>query len=125
MALLRSTVRLRYAPFTSKHPGFVMSYFNTIDQMPEDPILGLPLIFAADNRSTKVNLGIGSYKDAQGKPQVLDCVRRAEKEILEKNLNKEYLPIQGHAGFLTQSLNIIFGKDQKSPERERIYPLQT
>ena len=44
----------------------------------------------------KVNLGIGAYRDDDGKPYVFPVVRKAE-EIITANLSldKEYLPIDG------------------------------
>jgi aspartate/tyrosine/aromatic aminotransferase len=46
----------------------------------------------ADPNPTKMNLGVGAYRDDNGKPVVLDCVREAESRIAGKG-NMEYLPI--------------------------------
>lgn len=77
--------------------------------LPEDPILYLAILFALESKSTKVNLGIGSYKEAHGKPVVLDCVREAERLLLEKDLNKEYLPIEGDKDFIGHIAKLVFG----------------
>lgn len=91
-----------------------MSYFDNVAKLPEDPILGLSIAFAADPRPHKVNLGVGAYRDAEGKPYVLSCVRKAEQILLEKQLNKEYLPIKGDPDFLQTSVKLIFGESQRS-----------
>lgn len=88
-----------------------MPFFNDIPQLPDDPILGLPIAFAADPRPNKINLGIGSYKTAEGLPLVLSCVRKAESLLLQKPLTKEYLPIEGDAEFLRCSLQLLLGSD--------------
>jgi aspartate aminotransferase, cytoplasmic len=82
---------------------------------PPDPIFGLNSAFKADKSGKKVNLGVGAYRTAEGKPWVLQCVQRAEAKILASqasgNVNKEYLPIDGHAGLRTRSAELIFGKE--------------
>jgi aspartate/tyrosine/aromatic aminotransferase len=37
--------------------------------------------FKKDNDSRKLNLGVGAYRTAEGKPLVLNVVRTAEKRI--------------------------------------------
>lgn len=86
-----------------------MSHFNTVELLPEDAIFNLPILFAADKHLKKVNLGIGSYKDAHGKPVVLECVRQAEQLIINKKLDKEYLPIAGDPNYITALLKLILG----------------
>lgn len=75
----------------------------------EDPILSLGVFFRQDARPNKVNLGIGAYKSAEGDPTVLSCVRKAERWIQEQLLDKEYLPIEGDAAFLHQTLPLVLG----------------
>jgi len=40
----------------------------------------------------KVSLGVGAYRDDNGKPYVLHCVLEAERRILAKHLDKGILP---------------------------------
>ncbi|KAL2593130.1 hypothetical protein AAZX31_12G121500 [Glycine max] len=35
----------------------------------------------ADQSPNKVNVGVGAYRDDDGKPVVLECVREAERRI--------------------------------------------
>ncbi len=100
-------------------------FLNDIPLLPNDPILGLAGLFAAEKRSNKVNLGIGAYKTAEDSPFVLKCVQKAEKLIWQKNLNKEYLPIDGDEEFLNCSLQLIFGSDLDTIDPARIYSSQT
>lgn len=102
-----------------------MSFFDEIPQMPIDPIFGLPIAFAADPRPNKINLGIGAYKTAEGNPLVLNSVRKAESLILQKHLNKEYLPIEGDAEFLRCSLELLLGKDSPLFQTGNYFAAQT
>lgn len=102
-----------------------MPFFTNIPLLPEDPILGLPIAFAADARQNKVNLGIGAYKTAEGFPLVLSCVRKAESLIVQKNLNKEYLPIEGDAEFLRCALQLLFGQESPLWQTNRFFAAQT
>ena len=45
---------------------------------PPDPILGVSEAFKRDTNPKKMNLGVGAYRDDQGKPFVLSCVRKVE-----------------------------------------------
>jgi aspartate aminotransferase, mitochondrial len=54
---------------------------------PADPILGVAESFKKDSASNKVNLSIGAYRDDDGKPVILDSVKKAQKIILEANLD--------------------------------------
>ena len=57
---------------------------------PPDPIVGLNEQFAADDFPRKVIVGVGAYRDDAGKPYVLPSVRKAEKIMMDKNLDMEY-----------------------------------
>ena len=49
--------------------------FENLQALPEDPILGLMAAFRADTATTKIDLGVGVYKDEHGKTPVLRAVR--------------------------------------------------
>jgi aspartate/tyrosine/aromatic aminotransferase len=102
-----------------------MSFFGDVALLTDDPILSLPIAFAADPRPFKVNLGIGAYQTAEGMPLLLNSVRKAEIQIFQKNLNKAYLPIEGDAEFLNYALQLLFGVDLNILNREAIFSAQT
>jgi len=78
---------------------------------PPDPILGVTEAYKRDTNPKKVNLGAGAYRDDQGKPYVLPVVRKAEKLIVEKSLDKEYSAIHGVADFNKASAELAFGDE--------------
>jgi aspartate aminotransferase, mitochondrial len=43
---------------------------------PPDPILGVTEAFKRDTNPNKMNLGVGAYRDDNGKPYVLPSVRK-------------------------------------------------
>lgn len=102
-----------------------MSFFNETPQLPIDPILGLPVLFAADPRSNKINLGVGTYKTAEGNSIVLRSVRKAEGLLLQKHLNKDYLPIEGDPEFLQYSLMLLLGTDSSFLKSGHFFSAQT
>lgn len=94
-----------------------MSFFRKVELLPADPILSLPLLFQAETNPKKVNLGVGTYRDAEGKSLVLTCVRAAEQQIIAQPLSKDYLPIEGGKEFLQACMELVFGKDLTIAER--------
>lgn len=102
-----------------------MSFFNDIPQLPADPIFGIPLLFAADHRPDKVNLSVGSYRTAEGHPLVLSTVRKGEILLLEKQQNKEYLPIEGDPTFLYYTNRLLFGEDSPIFQSNRFFSAQS
>jgi aspartate/tyrosine/aromatic aminotransferase len=87
-----------------------MANFPVSEWIPaDDPILGLNVAFRKDARPNKVNLGVGAYRTAAGQPLVLPSITTAETMLLEKKLNKEYLPIDGDADFVQAIKALVFG----------------
>ncbi len=86
-----------------------MSHFSYISEAPVDPIFGLTAAFLQDPRKNKINLGIGVYKTEDLQTPVLSCVKQAEKEILEKEISKNYLPVEGDALYLDLVARLVLG----------------
>ena len=98
-----------------------------VKQAPADPILGLSAGFKADKNPNKVNLGIGAYRDDEGKPYVFPVVRAAEQRIVNNHkLDKEYLPIDGNQDFLKGARGVLFGWNHADvPAGGRVASCQT
>jgi aspartate/tyrosine/aromatic aminotransferase len=91
-----------------------MSVWASVPEAPLDPILGMSQRHAADTDPRKVNVSIGAYRTDEGKPLVLNCVKKAEKMMLEDTtLNKEYLPQRGDVVYAQLCQKMIFGADSK------------
>ncbi|KAL2529037.1 Leucine rich repeat N-terminal domain-containing protein [Forsythia ovata] len=78
--------------FTTDLAGFdATGIFNAkfpthVEPAPKDLIIGVTKAFLANPSPNKVNVGVGAYRDDNGKPVVLECVREAERRIAG-NLN--------------------------------------
>ncbi|KAL8290308.1 hypothetical protein RQP46_003247 [Phenoliferia psychrophenolica] len=87
---------------------------------PPDAILGVTEAFKADTDPKKINLGVGAYRDAEGKPYVLPSVRKADELILAQKYDKEYLPITGFPDFTKQAMILAYGPDSLPLKENRI-----
>ncbi|KAJ3321845.1 Aspartate aminotransferase, cytoplasmic [Boothiomyces sp. JEL0866] len=71
---------------------------------PPDVIFELTASYKADTDPNKINLGVGAYRDNDGKPWVLPVVKKAEHAIVgDGSLDHEYLPIDGIKQFTEAS----------------------
>ena len=93
--------------------------FDTLTKAPGDKILALMGEYAADNRSTKIDLGVGVYKDEQGITSIMTAVKKAEARILADAKTKTYLGIAGNKGFGAAVLDLALG-DSVERSRTRI-----
>ena len=98
--------------------------FASVDMAPADPILGVSEAFKRDVSDAKLNLGVGAYRTDELKPYVLSVVRKAEQRELERNENKEYLPIEGLAAFRSATAELLLGRDSEVIRDERIATVQ-
>ncbi|CAH0557881.1 unnamed protein product [Brassicogethes aeneus] len=87
-----------------------MSWWSQVAMGPPDAILGVTEAFKSDTNPKKINLGVGAYRDDDGKPFVLPSVKKAEEVIRSKNLDKEYAPISGTADFCKRSIELALGE---------------
>lgn len=100
------------------------SIFEKVPLLPADTIFGITQDFNADPRRQKVNLGVGTYKDAEGRPLVLHSVFQAEELLLEQKPDKEYLPIGGDSEFVSLLLKVVFG-EHRALQEKRIQGIQS
>ena len=96
-----------------------------VEMAPRDPILGVTEAFVADKNPKKVNLGVGIYYDDTGKVPVLECVRRAERDMAEKSAPRAYLPIDGLAAYDKAIQTLVFGADNPALKDNRVITVQT
>jgi aromatic-amino-acid transaminase len=100
------------------------SLFSAVEMAPRDPILGLNEAFNADQRATKVNLGVGVYTNDEGKIPVLRAVAAAEKQLVEKAAPRGYLPIDGIAAYDSAVQKLLFGEGSELIAQGRVVTAQ-
>jgi aspartate aminotransferase len=97
-----------------------------VPQAPPDAILGISEAFKKDTDKRKLNLGVGAYRTAQGKPLVLDVVRTAEQRIAaDRSRDKEYAAIGGNTSFCSLSARLAFGANSSVLREKRNCTVQT
>eukprot|EP00475_Leptophrys_vorax_P007679 TRINITY_DN1486_c2_g1_i1.p1 TRINITY_DN1486_c2_g1~~TRINITY_DN1486_c2_g1_i1.p1 ORF type:complete len:458 (+),score=53.06 TRINITY_DN1486_c2_g1_i1:1930-3303(+) len=100
------------------------SKFQDVAMAPPDPILGVSEAFRADTHPDKLNLGVGAYRTEDLQPYVLRVVTKAEKLMLDKHENKEYLPIEGLAAFNKATVELLLGAGNKAVADGRVATVQ-
>lgn len=99
--------------------------FETLPQLPADPILGLMDAFRNDSNPNKIDLGVGVYKNEQGATPVLESVKRAERDILELEQTKLYIGPAGAAEFSSALQNLLLGENHPALTDNRVSFMQT
>jgi len=89
--------------------------FDSVVLGPPDGIFLVKQKYQADTSPERLDVGIGAYRDENGKPYVLNVVKKAEKIMMEdKEANKEYLGIAGNALFIKSTQEFCFGEEAQS-----------
>lgn len=81
---------------------------NLKEQAP-DKIIELIALYAADEREGKLDLGVGVYKDAQGKTPVMRAVKAAEARLLDSQDSKSYVGLLGDLSFVDAIRELVLG----------------
>jgi len=87
------------------------SLLSPIEMAPRDPILGVTDAFNADTNPKKVNLGVGVYTNDMGKVPLLECVKRAEAQLVAAASPRGYLPIDGLVTYNKLVQALVFGAE--------------
>lgn len=96
--------------------------FESLERLAPDAIIRLIGEYQQDPRDTKVDLGIGVYRNDQGETPVLDVVKQAERRLVESQSTKSYIGSAGPADFNEAMRDLTFAG---SVAKERVVMLQT
>ncbi len=83
--------------------------FDRLKPQPEDKIIKLIGMYAADPRDEKLDLGVGVYKDKTGKTPVMRAVKKAEARLLETQESKSYVGLLGNLDFVGAMRDLVLG----------------
>lgn len=75
----------------------------------DDPILVLMRAFQADPRPGKVDLGIGVWRDAEGRTPVFGAVKTAEERLWRTQDTKSYVSFAGDPAFHAAVGDLLLG----------------
>ncbi|MEC6882230.1 amino acid aminotransferase [Photobacterium piscicola] len=73
--------------------------FSQLSPAQPDPILSLSLIYNADQRDHKMDLGIGVYRNNQGQTPIMTAISQAEQRLLQTQTTKSYVGLAGSEVF--------------------------
>jgi aspartate aminotransferase len=90
-----------------------------------DSILALMAKYRADPFPEKVDLGVGVYRDLSSNTPILDCVRRAEREVLAAQTTKSYIGAAGREEFNDAVEELVLGSAHGARRDRRARTLQT
>ena len=97
-----------------------------VDAYAGDPILTLVETFHKDTREQKVNLGLASYYDEQGRIPLLPSVQQAEaQQRAAAPAPRPYQPMEGAANYRTAVQHPLFGADHEAVRRVASPTIQT
>ncbi|KNE95468.1 hypothetical protein PSTG_11180 [Puccinia striiformis f. sp. tritici PST-78] len=103
----------------------VASTWSNVPPGPPNPILAVGDAFRACTSPLKMNLGVGAYRDEEGKPFVLPSVRKAEAAVVAAKYDKEYLGTTGLPEFTKAAALLAYGLDSVPLQEGRIATCQT
>jgi aromatic-amino-acid transaminase len=76
---------------------------------PADKILALMQAFKDDPREVKIDLGVGVYRDAEGRTPVMRAVKAAERRLVEEQTTKAYTGLAGDPAFGLALARLVLG----------------
>nr|WP_256256272.1 aromatic amino acid transaminase [Pseudomonas agarici] len=85
-----------------------VAVLERLEVLPADPLLGLIELFQSDTRPSKMDLGVGVYKDPTGATPIMPSVKQAESVILETQQSKSYYSSEGNLRFLESAEELVF-----------------
>ncbi len=83
--------------------------FEMLQPQPADKILTLVQMYKDDPRPTKIDLGVGVYKDATGLTPVMRAVKAAEQKLWETQDTKVYTSLIGDPAFGQAMAQLVLG----------------
>ncbi|RIV85867.1 aromatic amino acid transaminase [Aurantiacibacter zhengii] len=100
---------------------------DKLTQQPPDALLALIKLYNADPRASKIDLGVGVYRTADGATPVFRAIKAAEKRLVDGQDTKAYLGPEGDMGFVNALMPHVFGDSltAKLTEAGRIDGMQT
>lgn len=81
--------------------------------------------YRADPFTEKVDLGVGVFRDLSGNTPILNCVRKAEREVLAAQTTKSYVAAAGREEFNSAVEELVLGTAHSARRDRRARSQQT
>ena len=98
--------------------------FDSLALLPPDSILGLAAACRADSNPDKVDLTLGVYMDETGLCPVFEAVQQAQRDLVQEEITKVYMPPQGDAAYLEGIQTLVLG-ERRARLGDRLTAVQT
>ncbi|KAL5806770.1 hypothetical protein ACOSQ4_029503 [Xanthoceras sorbifolium] len=108
---------------TSSSSARNLGWWNHVGPAAKDPITGVTEAFLADSYASKINLGVGAYRDDDGRPVVLQCVREAEARIAGSEF-LESVSTSVSSKMVEESVKLVYGKESDVVKEGRVAGVQ-
>lgn len=82
---------------------------ENLSPQPPDVLLALIKQYEADERTDKIDLGVGVYRTAKGATPVFAAVKKAEARLVAEQDSKAYIGPEGDMGFVHALMPWVFG----------------
>ncbi|MCR9146080.1 MAG: aspartate/tyrosine/aromatic aminotransferase [Rhodobacteraceae bacterium] len=96
--------------------------FDHLKELPADKILALMQAYKDDPRETKIDLGVGVYKNAEGVTPIMRAIKAAEKRWWETEETKAYTGLAGDPAFADALIGLVLGD---SAHRDQVAAVAT
>ena len=96
--------------------------FEHLKEQPKDKILALMQAYKDDPRETKIDLGVGVYKNPQGVTPIMRAVKAAERRWWDEETTKAYTGLAGDPAFSDAMIGLVLGD---SVSREQVSAVAT
>ena len=84
--------------------------FSQLSPAQPDPILSLSLIYNADQRDHKMDLGIGVYRNNHGQTPIMAAISQAEHRLLQTQTTKSYVGLAGSEVFNQCMIDLLLAE---------------
>ncbi|WP_313801805.1 amino acid aminotransferase [Sphingobium sp.] len=91
--------------------------FAALVAQPADALLGLIALYRDDQRTAKIDLGVGVFRTDDGRTPVMRAVKAAEKRLIHEQTSKSYLGAEGDVAYTDLLGEVVLGPEMARSDR--------
>ncbi len=99
--------------------------FDVFRPVAADPILNLSVLYQQDNNPSKVDLGVGVYRNELGQTPIMAAVAQAEARLMQEQTSKAYIGVAGSLRYCELVAEMILGQGHTAIVDQRLSIAQT
>ncbi len=84
------------------------SFYSTLAAPEPDALHGIMAEYQADARANKMDLGVGVYRNSEGRSPVMKAIKLAEQKLISAEHSKSYLGLVGVEPFINSMRELLF-----------------